>query len=194
MSDSRPPLGDTETGFSEADRAAFHRSTRWNQLTIPACLAVPQQSGITNARLKKTVQAILALQLDGLTRRQIAEQLGFKTVETISNYLSLAGKRGLILPKDQIRPLDRVDYVLTHKLLDRVEEAVTGKDADRAQTMAFKVLKETLFKSYDHDKTPAQTAPTLLAIKIEQSGPVAPMREGSVGGTPGYLDGETSEP
>jgi hypothetical protein len=60
--------------------------------------------------------------------------------------------------------------------------------------IAFKVVKETLFKAYDRDKAPQLTAPTVLAIKIEQPGPVAPMREGSVGGTPGYLNGETSEP
>jgi hypothetical protein len=154
MNDSRPPLGDTESGFSETDRADFRQTQHWNQQTIPARLAVPQQSGITNAQLKKTVQTILALQLDGFTNAQIAERLGFQRPETVSDYLSLAGKRGLILPKDQTRPQDRVDYVLTHKLLDRVEEAVDSADADRAQTMAFKVLKETLFKAYDHETPP----------------------------------------
>src|SRR6266853_922367 len=174
------PPGDTSSGFSAADRAAFARGL------VKTAPKLPHRP-LKDRTLRKRALTILALKLDGKTTAEIGEVMHLKPA-TVNLYLRDAGKRKLITSQQLLDARDRIDYVMVTKALNRIETALDSPDADRAEARSLQVAKETIFKSYDQQNAPAQSPTNVLAIKIETCGPVTALREGSGGGTPRFLE------
>lgn len=148
-------------------------------------------NGRPDGRHTKAVKAFL-MRRAGIDDADIAAALNISR-KTISDYIYRAGKAG-VLAELLDDPRDTLEYVLLNKVVRNINESLdstrvlqTGMP-ERAAT-ALKVAEHTLFPK---TQGPAQqTSNNVMGIKIEivQGAPTV-IREGTVAGAPGYIDGE----
>ena len=140
-------------------------------------------------------KAALALKLrgEGASNEDIAKELGYTNVHSVSDLLYYAGKHGWFITPDVDAHLT---YVTTHKIVKNIDTQLDGADLTEQQ-MAMTIAAARgrgLFKRHDAENTAKTETPALVGVKIEiinrdQAGPI---REGTIGGTPNYLEGETA--
>lgn len=141
-----------------------------------------------NSKVRKTVKLILAMQIEGMTKAEIAQALHL-TERTVGSYLYLAGKNGW-LPSKHLDPRDKLDYVLMDKVVRNLQHGLDSPDPDRADAIALKVAEGTIFKQYDQVAA-VQPQTNVLAIRVELPQHTQDtIREGAAGGKPRYVTGE----
>jgi hypothetical protein len=137
---------------------------------------------------------ILALRATGLDDKAIADAMGL-SMQTVWNYCYVAGKNGwgedFQNAKDQIefRIMPKVVRELEAGLDDRHRNEKTGLQV--ATAVALKVAEMTIAKRFEQTSS-AQPISNVIAIRIENvGGGNVEVREGNIGGTPAYADGDT---
>jgi hypothetical protein len=149
-----------------------------------------------DTRKRRIAMQAVAMRINGLSDEAIAE--AFKvTKRTVQGYIYEAGREGLLDPHLH-DPKDRVEYKIVNKALDQIEEALDSTAVSLTTgvplrtTVALKVAEGTIFKQFEPQQ--AQQGPQqVVAIKIEMpAGAPQVVREGTIGGTPAYVEGETT--
>jgi hypothetical protein len=147
-----------------------------------------------DTKMRRVAMQALAMRATGMSEEDIAAAFRL-TKRTVQGYIYEAGREGLL---DGILhdPKDRVELKLVNKALDRIDEAMesdrinmqTGMDVKT--TVALKVAEGTIWKQFEPRPTAPQNT-NVVAIKIEMpTGGPMPVREGTLGGTPAYIDTE----
>lgn len=146
-----------------------------------------------DSKVRSTAIQIVAMELGGQTREEIAQALNLSP-RTIQSYLYIAAKNGWIdfeHPKDSIefQILPKVVRNLTQGLDDDNRHATSGMTV--GQQMALKIAEGTVFKAFD--QLAGVQDNTLVGVKIEivGGGQKDTVREGTVLGADSYVDAET---
>lgn len=144
-----------------------------------------------NSKIRKTAVKILALRLRGMPDAEIATALGLASPSVVRGYIHRAYKNGW-LTDDLDNPKDELEYAIGHKLVRNIHQALDSGDPERKDKMTLEVAKGTLFKQFDQQAATSAPALNVLAIKIEMPiGVPGTVREGTMGGSPAYVEGET---
>lgn len=140
--------------------------------------------------MRNHMAKIIALRVLGKSVSQIAEELGLKK-QTVSNYMHMAGKRGYLA---QAAPEERMEFEVPHKAVRNLVELLDDHDP-RTGRRDKEVTLATLsgigyFKTHTAVKN-ENAAPTMaFQLNVVNVGPEAPVSDDSMGGTPGFVDGE----
>lgn len=142
-------------------------------------------------KMRARVAAIVALQIQGFTGKEIAEKLGFAEA-SIRQWKWMAGKYGWLKTDD---PHEYAENVIIHKVVKGLEELVDHRDSITGLPNREVVLESAkglgVFK--DHSKpevAPAQQANMLSINVIFPDGPRPEARAGNMGGVPAYVEAE----
>lgn len=137
---------------------------------------------------KKALQ-IFELRELGLEDKDIAEKMGLK-VRSVWNVMSIARKNGWVPKTTFSGSKERITEEVVPVALDSLGSLLKHRDPKIRLEATMETLKGTAFKEFDNDKTQPLTVP-VVAIKIEMPpGERQTIREGTVGGTPAFIDGE----
>lgn len=142
-------------------------------------------------KMRARVAAIVALQIQGFTSKEIAEKLGFAEA-SIRQWKWMAGKYGWLKTDD---PHEHAENVIIHKVVKGLEELVDYRDPDTKLPRQEVILEASkglgIFK--DHSKPQevvAQQANMLSVNLVFPEGSRPEMRAGTQGGIPAYIDVE----
>lgn len=147
-------------------------------------------SGRGHVTMRAHMAKIIALRVLGRSVTQIGEELGLKP-QTVSNYMHLAGKKGFL---KQTAPQERMEFEVPHKAVRNLVELLDTPDP-RTNRPDKEVTLATLsgigyFKTHTAVKN-ENAAPTMaFQLNVVNVGPEAPVSDDSMGGTPGFVDGE----
>lgn len=148
---------------------------------LPPNIRLADDSPIREKALK-----IVAMEAAGVPREEVAKALGI-AVGTLKGYLYKAGANGWL---EFSEPRNKLEYQILHKVVRNLDQALDSEDMELRTNVALKTAEGTLFKHYDAPQ--GQAAQTMIGVRIEVvGGPQTPMREGTTGGTPAYVEGET---
>ena len=126
---------------------------------------------------------IVALRLGGMEDEEIAAYLKISK-NSISPYIYRAGKNGWLSFNTA---KENIDAGLMHKVIRNLDEFLEARDKETTLEM----FKGTVSKEYGSDHASGPVQQTAISIKIEQPQTALPMREGTLGGVPNYVEGET---
>ena len=135
-----------------------------------------------------------AMRALGVEDKEIAQVLGIN-VQSLHNDMYRAGKNGYL---DFHSAKDAIEFGLMPKVIRNLEAALDDNARHRVSGMPVKtdvsmrIAEGTLFKKFD--TATGQTQSTMIAIKVEMPpGPPQQMREGTVGGTPSFVEAQVVE-
>ena len=199
MPPSLPLAADAEMTLPASNDAVQSIVPTSSDAMVPAASPVPlfQPSPTSTwwkapprSKIRKTAIKIVALRMRGFPDAEIATALGLASAQMVRSYLYRAHKNGWMT--DELdNPKDKVEYEIGHKLVRNMHEALDSADPERKDHMTIEVSKMTIAKQFDQAVSTTQPL-NVLSIKIEMpTGPPGQVREGTMGGTPAYLDGET---
>ncbi len=149
-----------------------------------------------DSKTRKTALLILAMRLAGMPDDEIAKRVKLGK-ESLRMYLYLAGKNGWLDIDKANSAKDAVDFNLLPKVVRNLYEGLDGtgilNNGMRERThVALKIAEGTIFKEYGEQRADV-VAQTMVAIRIEMpQGPPQQVREGTLGGTPSFIEGEVS--
>jgi len=108
----------------------------------------------------------LELRGQGLNNTEIAKQLGYKSVTSVTNLLYEAGRRGWFLTPDVE---DHLVYLTSHKIVRNIDKQLEGKDlTPQQQEMTIVAAKgRGLFRNYEGGKSEGAAPSLILGVKIE---------------------------
>ena len=137
------------------------------------------------------LQRILALKVGGATYEEISSVMGL-TPATVKQYLYEAGKKGWLTSRDDITPQEALEFDLSHTIVQNVRSALGGKSlTDQQQEMTIVAAKGIgLFKNHEVSKAETSVQMNVLSVKmVVAEGEALPVAPGSMGGTPGFIEG-----
>jgi len=143
-----------------------------------------------DSKVRAIALQAIAMRIAGMEDDVIAKSLGISK-GSISPYIYRAGKNGWL---DIDNPNLRLEYAVMHKVVRNLDLGLdaTGRMANglaEKTHIALEIAKGTMFKRYDETPQGAQQN-TMVAIHIEMpAGAPQVVREGTVGGTPAFLEG-----
>lgn len=162
-----------------------------------------------NGIMRKKALAIVAMRANGCTNEEISKELGL-SIQNIHSYVYRATKAGYLVNRKTREsliwdPKDQLEYELSHKITRNLngaldDQPVTLADGEikpvskRMREAAMEIAKGTLFKKFDQASAPVQQGMNVLAVRIDMptSGNMT-VREGTIGGTPNYVEGAIDE-
>ncbi len=177
-----PPSPDTETG------QLTEKVNPWGPGPRPSWWFPP------DSRIRQLAVSIVAMRAAGFERAEIAKTLKLSP-KTLDTYVYKASKNGWLTGMHNDAK-ESIDYDIMPKVVRNLLEgldssAVLQTGMKERNAIALKIAEGTVFKSYGNENAPQQGT-TMVAIKIEMPpGPAQVVREGSLGGTPAFTDGET---
>lgn len=135
------------------------------------------------------VLEIVKMRIEGKTNDEIAAALNVKPA-TVRQYMFLAGKNGW-LKKHAVDPADRLEHEIAHKVVRNLDEMLDSSDEARRDVATLKVADGMLFKKFAAEAA-APPPLAVIGIRIEMPAGVAPgpIREGTTGGAPRFIDAE----
>ena len=161
-------------------------------LGIPRIRTYPANSSIRSKAIK-----IVALRAAGLEDKEIAEILKIKHVQTIRNYVYIAGQHGWLNIAD---PKQQLEYQMMHKVVRNLDEALDDVERNRntgvpvKTEVALRVAEGTLFKQFDQLQQGPVQQQTVVAIRIEYPpGAKQEVRENTINGVSAYVEGDLAE-
>lgn len=156
-------------------------------------------------KMVKAARAYCALRKCGMASPEIAEQLGL-SVHTLRMYVKFAAQRGWLKSEELVDPVDRLEDVISHQVVDNIEAVLkekevivdkeTGAETEtrRMSNRAVDMTKEAArgmgyFKTHQVTKSEGSTN-VGVALKVDvvmpPTGPTPMVRPGSAGGTPAF--------
>lgn len=191
---SLPPSG---SGSTATDAAV---STDQPASEVPAVPAKEKKPYWYRERTSKAYEQsmrIFAMRAAGIDDKQIAEALRMN-VQSVHNLVQIAGKNGWV--SDQLaKAKDVVEFQILPKVLRELEAGLDDahrneKTGMQVKTLvAMKVAENTVFKSFEQAGG-GNTNNNAISIKIEMvPGPPQQMREGTIAGSPAYIDADFGE-
>lgn len=147
-----------------------------------------------NSVIRKKAVAIVAMRALGYGTDEIAKELRIKPT-AVRQYVYRASKSGwLVDPKGQTMftdPNDVAQFDLAHKAVRNMNEFLDSRDLETRKEFTKEVAHGTIFKLPDSGADSMTSGlHQVLAIKIEMpTTGSAVVREGSVGGSPIYEEG-----
>lgn len=162
----------------------------------------------SNSLVRKKALVIAAMRADGYDDDAIAEQLNIQK-NAIHTYLWRAARSGLLVNQSGesklADPKDVLEFAIGHKVVRNMNAALDAKpvvtdDGEIVELTkgmldtSMRIAEGTLFKRFDQPKEVTMPSLNVLAVKIEMpdTGRMA-VKEGSIGGTPNYVEGEVSD-
>ena len=147
--------------------------------------------------VRKKALAIVAMRAQGYTSDEIAAELKVK-VATLSTYVHRAVKSGFLVNKRGesllADPRDQVEYELAHKVVRNLGVLLDCGDLKTQKEVTLEVAKGTLFKKFDQQVNAPLPNMNVLSLRIEmpRGADTITVREGSIGGKPMYIEGDTT--
>lgn len=135
------------------------------------------------------VLEIVKYRIEGRTNDEIAQLLGIKPA-SVRQYMFLAGRNGW-LKKHAVDPADRLEHEIAHKVVRNLDEMLDSGDVNRRDVATLKVADGMLFKKFAAEAA-APPALAVIGIRIEMpaGAPQGPIREGTTGGSPRFVEAE----
>lgn len=159
-----------------------------------------------DSKVRKVAFAYRNARAAGLGVREIADAMGLKPM-TVQSYVKIAARNGWFDSDAFADPSERLEEIISHKVVDVIEQVVTEKEeivneetgertettrpSNRAVAMADKVAHGIgLLKTHQVTKSEGQTT-VGVALKVDvvmppTGGPTPMVRPGSAGGTPAF--------
>lgn len=168
-----------------------------NVTDVPLPPALPRWKRAHDSKSRKMVARILVLKLAGKKTAEIAKKLD-TSPDTIRHYLWLAGKNGW-LDADKMMMVDPSEQLAFSAAQKTVRNIGLSLDGRMLMPQQFEMTLETakglgLFKTHTAQKIEGVMAIPSLEVNIMMpagAAGYAPPIDGSLGGTPAYIDGET---
>ena len=163
-----------------------------------AAKRIPSNKIEKGSLIRKKALAIVAMRAQGYTSDEIAAELKVK-VATLSTYVHRAVKSGfLVNSKGEsllADPKDQVEYELAHKVVRNLGVLLDCGDLKTQKEVTLEVAKGTLFKKFDQQVNVPLPNMNVLSLRIEmpRGADTITVREGSIGGKPAYVEGETMD-
>lgn len=153
--------------------------------------AAEKWTGPKRDKVKKTVAAIVALQIQGYSTEEIAKQLNLKPA-SVRQYKWIAGKQGWLTTHD---PHELAHSKLVHRAVSNAEEWLHARDARTGlpdKEFTLEAMKGFgVFGGGPAQQQESQATNVLaISITMPQGGNLPTMRDGNAGGAPSYIDGE----
>ena len=141
-----------------------------------------------DSKIRKTALRIVAMKHYGMTNEDIARVLNISK-GTIGSYLFRAGRNGWLDTLDD--PKDEIEFNLAHKIVENLKSLMNSPDESIRSQVTLEAAKGTIFKKFGEAVQTSQ--PLVVALKIEMPvGGNQPIREGTLGGSAAYVDGEVA--
>lgn len=145
------------------------------------------------SRIYKTAMAYIALRAQGVSVKDIAEQLGL-AVNTVKSHTFLAHRKGWInMASLAASPEDQLDIVLASKAVRNIEQLLDGGEAacqgDKDTTLEIAKGIGLLKQHQVVKNTGESTVGVALRVQVEMPPPgrePVTIRPGSVGGAPAF--------
>jgi len=148
-----------------------------------------------DSKVRRCALLIMAMRLAGMEDGEIAKGLDISP-KSISGYIYRAGKNGWL---NLDAPRERLEYQMTNRALDNLEEMLEDNTALPPGVKIVKheathrLLEGTLYKQFS-EPVQQQVQQTVVAVKIEMpAGPTPAVRDDTTGGTPAFLDAAIHE-
>lgn len=141
--------------------------------------------------VRERAMKIIAFRLGGMSDDEIAKYLGIGR-RSIGPYIYRAGKNGWL---DYNSPREAIENGLAHKVLRNLNAMLdNGDDAATQREVTLEVAKGTIFKAFDQDRgAQVEQAAPVVALQVVITKPeqaaLPPIREGTLGGVPNYVEG-----
>lgn len=162
--------------------------------------ALPRWKRAHDSKSRKMVARILVLKLAGRKTSEIAKKLD-TSADTIRHYLWLAGKNGWLTEDKMslVDPSEQLAFGAAQKVVRNINRSLDGQFMMPQQ---FEMTIETakgigLFKNHTAAKIEGTMQVPSLEVNITMPAGAANYEapsQGSLGGTPAYIEGESYEP
>lgn len=134
---------------------------------------------------------IIAMRIAGMDDEAIGEQLHLAR-NSVRQYVYIAGKNGWL--KDFSSTKDAIEFGLLPKALKNLHGLLDSEIPAIQAKATMELLQGTAFKEFDRVQGNEQGPTQVVAIKIEYPSTPITIREGTIGGIPGYTDAELVGP
>lgn len=136
---------------------------------------------------RELAMKIIAMRIAGLDDEEIAKQLGLAH-RSIRQYVYIASKNGWLTDFSSTK--DAIEFGLLPKALKNLHGLLDSEILPVKAKATMELLQGTAFKEFDQKTADQQAPTTVVAIRIERPAAPITVREGTIGGTPGYVEAD----